>query len=426
MALVVPSALPLQLLSTILDSLFTNFQPPNISLLSAPALTTIAAGLRSALVVDIGWAETTVTSVYEYREVQCRRSIRGCKLYGREMFRMLVEAIDPDVLNDTNSKGELTREVREILSFEECEDIISRVAWCRATKKEETNIATRGLAPVEEEDEFRSSMRSLNLSGGGEEDPLISIPLRSTTPPRTLHIPFSKLAEPCESAWFASDRLTEDFDDEELPLHLLVYRSLLQLPVDIRSMCMPRIVFVGGGSKILGLKERILNEVSVLVDRRGWNPVRGKAVEQYQKNPMLHNRRKQKNDGPKRVSGAPDDEPKDSSAGTVNAASLKQEFDPIEEHLKREASKGVKPDKLGYLRAVESLGPWSGGSLLSQLKIPAVSMVTQDQWNSHGASGASRDGEVGININTKRQSMGAAAFKAGAAERSSWTLGLWH
>jgi len=366
-----------------------------------------------------------VTVVYEYREVQCRRSIRGCKLHGNEMFKMLVEAINPAVSRELSSEGEFSREARHILSFEECEDIISRMAWCKSTQKEKSEIPSRGLTPVKEEDEFRSSMRSLNLMGGNEEDPSISIPLRSTTPPKTLHLPFSKLAEPCETALFASDRLPEEFDDEELPLQLLVYRSLLQLPVDIRSMCMPRIVFVGGGSKILGLKERILEELSVLIDRLGWDPVRGKAVEQYRKNPQLKNRRRQTNDGPEEVPDETGADPDDPSKDTVKAAFVEQELDPIEEHIKRESSKGVKPIELGYLRAVESLGAWSGGSLLSQLKVPAVSVVTQDQWTSHGASGASRDGEIAININAKRQSMGAAAFKTGAAERSSWTLGLW-
>jgi len=424
MALIIPSTLPIPLLSTVLDSLFTNFQPPNISLLAAPALTTIAAGLRSALIVDIGWAETVVTAIYEHREVQCRRSIRGCKMHGEEMFKMLVRSIDPDVSWELSSEGTFSREARNVLSFDECEDIASRVAWCKAAKPKTAAGVSRGLTPVEEEDELRSSMRSLNVMGKSEKDPSISIPLRSTAPPRTILLPFSNFAEPCETALFASDRLSEDFDDEELPLQLLVYRSLLQLPIDIRSVCMPRIVFVGGGSKILGLKERILEEISTLVDRLGWDPVRGKAVERYKNNPKFNARARQANHGPKEVLDEPGDEPDDSSLATVNAALLEQESDPIEEHLKRESRKGAKPEELGYLRAVESLGAWSGGSLVSQLKVPAVSIVTQDQWASHGASGASRDGEVAI-TNAKRQSMGPAAFKTGAAERSSWTLGLW-
>jgi actin-related protein len=419
MALVIPSALPRSLLSTILDSLFSHFQPPTISLMSAPVLTTVAAGVRAALVVDIGWAETVVSGVYEYREVQCKRSIRATKLYGEEMFKMLVEAIGPTALNEESSGSKSGYEMRETLSFEECEEINIRMGWCQPAKKLVSKATPSGLTPVKEEDELRSSMMSLQIRGAGKADPITSIPLLSTTPPRTLRIPCSKLAEPCEIALFGAGRQLEDFDEEELPLHLLVYRSLLQLPVDLRSMCMARIVFVGGGSNILGLKERVMDEVAALIENLGWDPVRGKAVEQYHSNAKLQNRRRQSSNGPIEVPNI---------AGTTFvpktiAALVEQEPDPIEDQLKREASKGRKPVDLGFLRAIESLGAWSGGSLLSQLKIPTISIVDREQWLQHGAAGASR--EIDINMNAKRQSMGPAAFKAGAGDRTSWTLGLW-
>jgi actin-related protein len=420
MALVLPSALPLPLLSTILDSLFTNFQSPTISLLSAPVLTTIAAGIRSGLVVDIGWAETVITGVYEYREVQCARSVRASKLLGEEMFKMLAEAVDPYASREDSVQTRLGERMRQLISFEVCEEVTARMAWCRSAKKREPKVSVQGLTPVKEEDEFRSSMRSLKISGEAEIDPVVSIPLNSTTPPKTLRLPFSKLADPCESALFAPGRSAHDLDDEELPLHLLVYRSLLQLPVDVRSICMSRIVFVGGGSKLLGLKGRILDEVAALIDERGWDPVQGKAVETLHDNPKLQRiRNRQAGIGPTEI--LREDNP--SIPTTTSAAVVDQEPDPIEEQLKREASKGIKPIEHGHLRAVKSLGAWSGGSLLSQLKIPAVSIIDREQWLQYGATGASRTMEV--NIATQRQSMGPSSFKPGAGERSSWTLGLW-
>lgn len=420
MALVIPSVLPLPLLSTILDSLFTNFQPPTISLMSAPVLTTVAAGVRSALVVDLGWAETVVSGIYEYREVQCTRSIRGTKLHGEEMFKMLAEAIDPTALREESSETKANDEIRQVLSFEECEDIITRMAWCKSSKRMEPKTTSLGLTPVKEEDELRSSMRSLNINEEREADPIISIPLHSTNPPRTLRIPFSKFAEPCETALFAAGRLPEDFDDEELPLHLLVYRALLRLPVDLRSMCMSRIIFVGGGSNILGLKERIMDEVKALIEKLGWDPVRGKAVEQLRSNPnLLRHRTRQARSGPTEVLQGISDPLHPRTA----AAFTEQEPDPIEDQIKREASKGSKPVELGFLRAVESLGAWSGGSLLSHLKIPTVSVIDREQWHQHGIAGASK--EIDLSANAKRQSMGPAAFKSGTADRTSWTLGPW-
>lgn len=388
--------------------------------MSAPVLSTVAAGLRSALVVDIGWAETVVTSIYEFREVQSRRSIRGSKLLGQEMFKMLVNVIEPMAVGDDSTEGNFSDTIRQVVSFEECEDIIARMAWCKPLKKVESTSSARGLTTVEEEDELRSSMRSLNVSGRNEDDSTMATPLNSTSPATTLRLPFSKLAEPCETALFGSGRLIQDFDDEELPLHLLVYKSLLQLPVDIRTMCMARIIFVGGGANLPGLKERVLDELTTLIEQSAWDPVRGKAIEQMRGNhKLLQSRRRQANQGPIEVPDENDLPP----SPKIKAAFVEQEVDPIDEQLKREANKGVKPVELGYIRAVDSLGAWSGGSLMSQLKVPAVSIIDREQWLQHGASGASREIEASVNLNAKRQSMGPAAFKAG--DRSSWTLGLW-
>lgn len=416
MSLVLPSTLPLPLLSTILTTIFTNFQPPTISLMSSPALTTAAAGLRSALVVDIGWRETIVTSIYEYREIRSKRSTRASKLLGQVMFKMLVEAIDPSAMTEHSDQADPTERIRDILSFEECEDILLRMAWCKPAKAV-PKARSHGLESVQEEDEMRLSMQAMGLHGMTDDGQIVSIPLTSTRHVRTLQVPFSKLAEPCETALFASHILPKDFDDEELPIHLLVYRSLLSLPVDIRTMCMPRIIIVGGASKLIGLKQRVIDEVAALVEQHGWDAVRGRALQELHNNPKL--KRKQSNAGPTETVDLGDAVPR------IPAAQVKQERDPIEEALRREADRGQVPHELGYLRAVDSLGPWSGGSLLLQLKIPAVAVIDREQWIAHGVSGASRDVEVNINMPTKRQSMGPAAFKSGNSEKQNWSLGIW-
>lgn len=388
--------------------------------MSSPALTTVAAGLRSALIVDIGWAETVVTGIYEYREIHSKRSTRASKLLGQEMFKMLVEAINPSETIEPPGPTDPTEPLRQILSFEECEDILVRMAWCKPTKVIPKS-SSHGLEPVqEEEDEISSSMQTMALEGtiGGEN--IVSIPLTSTRHVKTLQLPFAKLAEPCETALFGSNILPRDFDDEELPLHLLVYRSLLSLPVDVRTMCMPRIIIGGGASKLLGLKQRVLDEVAALIEQHGWDIVRGRALEELSNNTKL--KRRQGNTGPTEVGNLG----QENAVPRTSAALAKQEGDPIEEQLRKEAGKGQIPPELGYLRNVDSLGPWAGGSLLQQLKVPAIAVIDRDQWIAHGVSGASRDMEVNINVPTKRQSMGgAAAFKSGNLEKQNWTLGLW-
>jgi actin-related protein len=427
MAVALPTTLPLPLLSTVLDTLFNTFQPPTVSLMSAPMLATAAAGLRAALVVDIGWAETVVTAIFEYREVLCCRSTRACKLLGQEMQKVLIKAVEPSSLPRDEMKATTEANSNEhktstgIVSFEECEDVTERMAWCKPTEKFEDANATKGLASVQEEDEIEAGIEGLNISGSKSE--LVSIQLTSTKKPTTIQLPFSSLAEPCEVAFFGDGNEDIKWDDEELPMHQLIYRSLMKLPVDVRSICMARIIFTGGGSNIPGLKIRLLEEIHSLIRRKGWDPVEGNAVNRLLNNTKLARKRsKQASNGPIEVTytGPPEDKVDERQ----NAAAFKdQESDPIEEQLRREAKRGTIPTIQGTLRAIDSMGAWSGASLLSQLKIPAVAVIEREQWLQHGISGASRPGEA--IVTSTRQSMGPAGLRPGAGERSTWTLGPW-
>ncbi|KAB8304786.1 hypothetical protein EYC80_004133 [Monilinia laxa] len=431
--LALPSTLPSPLLSTILDTIFTNFQAPNISLHSAPALTTVAAGLRAAVTVDIGWNETIVTGIYEFREVLSRRSIRATKLLGQEMRKLLANSFDPKILQQDSPDGQTNVALEEFISFEECEEIVNRLAWCKPSAN--STFKTRpesGLAPLQEEDELRANMRSLNISADTSSDAVATIPLRSTLPPRTLTLPFSKLAQPCEEALLATHLPTSELDDEELPIHLLLYQTLLRLPVDLRSVCMSRIVFVGGGSNILGLKARILDELNTLIDERGWDPVQGKAVSQYRNNPKL-TRPRRSSSSPTEIPSSPSDTLSSPVSPTtprppahIPAGHRSPEPDSIASTINAKSGKNDTQEERGTVRAVTSLGVWSGASLLSQLKIPAVSSVDREVWMQHGMAGANRNAEVSVVAGAGgRSSMGPGAFKSGIGERGSWTLGLW-
>ncbi len=427
MALVLPSTFPLPLLSTILDTIFNNFQTPTIFLLSAPVLTTVAAGLRAALIVDIGWAETIVTGIYEYREVLCHRTIRASKLLSKEMLKFLGKAVltvtkhTVENLTDMDDKG-----YQKIISFEECEEVVARIAWCRPLKRKSAipkgpdDIPdVKGEEEEEEEEEAKeieSTMQDLSLSG---ED-LISVPLSSTKPPVTLQLPFSSLSKPCENAFFADGVKTIDLDDEELPLHLLVYRSLLHLPLDVRSVCMSRIVFAGAVSNMPGLKNRIIDEVKNILEERGWDAVQGAAIGD------LRNGKRTRTNWSKQASTCPTEVTSDEEVrhrSSRNPTADSPEANPYEDKLRRELNKGTRPSVQGTLRALESMGPWSGASLLSQLKVPAVSIVDREQWLQHGISGASKQGE--ITSTDQRQSMGPGGLRAGHGERISWKLGPW-
>ncbi|KAI1745694.1 actin-domain-containing protein [Xylaria scruposa] len=419
--LVVPPTLPIPLLSTTLDILFHQFQTPTVSLLSSPVMAAFAAGTRSALVVDLGWRETTVTAVYEYREVQSWRTVRAGKLLVEETYELLLEAVRGHSAQTRTARVE-DRLLDDSISFEECEDVATRMLWCKAAAagKPHLKTAEEGLPTVHEHEEEVDEIPPT------EDHSPMAITLNSCNPPKTVEIPFSQLAEPCEATFFETKLSPSCFDDDELPVHLLVYRALLQLPLDVRAICMSRIIFTGGCSHIFGLKSRIFEEVVNQAEEHGWDPIRGKGVEQYKSNPKLKrdSSRQATNEAVPIVKQPSTTNGNGEATGPlVKAADAPQEVDQVENLIKKE--RNCKPTVQGHLRAVDSLGPWSGGSLATQMKIPALATIDREIWMQQGVNGASRPSEVDIKTG-QRQSMGPSGLMRGqAAQPNNWTLGVW-
>lgn len=395
MGLVLDPALPIPLVSTILDTLFHRFQTPMVSLMSSPTMTAVAGGARCALVVDMGWAETVVTSVYEYREVKTTRTVRG----GRTLLDSLYQ-----VLHSALGGGPAGPEERRAVSFEECEDVLCRLMWCRALASKSSRRQSAQLDTVEEQDESEAE-----------------IPLKSTSRPSTLRVPLSKLADVCDEALFGLSASPCTFDDHELPIHLLVYHHLLQLPVDVRAVCMSRLMITGGCSEILGIKERIVDEVTSIVETRGWAPVSGKGVEQLRNNAKL----KKGNAARNSISSTATPEPgvEDVDEGRPESAATEASEDPIEAKIAR--SRPVPQQLQGQLRAIHSLGPWAGASLVCQFRVPAMAAVDREQWLQHGANGASRPSEVDVKAQQRHSAGAGGLFRSSGGHHASWTLGIW-
>ncbi len=412
MAWILPSSLPIPLLSSALDSIFTRFQPPTISLLSSPLALAVGAGVRSALIVDLGWNETVVTSIYEYREVASKRSIRGGKALVEQTHKLLASRL-PETQSGSDEAPE------HVLSFEECSDIATRMVWCKPCQVSPPPAASsEGLETVQEHDEAgEASGPSSGRSGS------VTIPIKSWRSPTSLELPFDALAEPCENAFFDSQFSPTSFDDHELPLHMLVYRSLLHTPVDVRGLCMSRIIFTGGCSNVLGLRGRIFDEVSHLVRERGWDPVQGKGVAQLLANPKLKRTgSRQAGDGPVGVVEVPSGPGREQDGVWNDGAPAAPEPDPIEEQLNRGNDK--RPRVHGEMRAIESLGAWGGASLVTHLKTQAIATIDREIWLLHGAAGAGKPSEV--DHKTQRQSLGAGGLIRGSvAGSAAWTLGVW-
>ncbi|KAJ5181512.1 hypothetical protein N7449_011659 [Penicillium cf. viridicatum] len=382
LVLVLPSLMPHPLLSSLLSTLFSRWRFPSVTLLSSATMSATAAGLRSALVIDIGWAETTATAIYEYREMTTKRTTRSMKHLMQEMG-LLLTGLASDGDQDTETADKIS------VGFAYCEEVVSRFAWCKSQAEENPS--------------------------SDELDRKLSIPSPANPEDEYMDVPFSRLAEPAEKVLFAPGVEEHELDDEEKPLPLLVYNTLLSLYPDARGTCMSRIVFVGGGSRIPGLRQRVLKEVSLLIDRHGWSPIRGKALERQRQRleelRLSAQKASSPPETPKSNAEAPstDDEPADPSKEVP-------EIDFVEQKLRRQ-NKDIPVPIQGVLREVESLGPWAGASLTTSLKIRGMVEIEREKFLQHGLAGATRDIEHPV---PDRRS----GLRSGG-DRSSWTLAGW-
>jgi Actin len=426
--LVVPPDLPHPLISTIFSAVFQGgYICVGAILMSSPTLATIGAGLRSALVIDIGWRETTVSGIFELREVRHSRSDRAARWLGKEVCQLLATEVKRD-------RGELVEGEAEdpenTVSFEETEEVLERIVWCKSYAQAHQQSKSTKTGNMDEEEFTEDNGRD------SPKNPIIPILLASTDPPTSIQLALSRLSDPVESSLFSYglegelgvEGETQDAgrfghpDDNELPIHILAYRCLLSLPKDVRASCMSRIVITGGVSRIPGLKKRLLDEVAAIVEHRGWDPVRGRAADTTRRLKKLNNTR-QSSDGPVEVrqNSNPTDTASPSADSAASPAFAEPERDQIEEKLRREDALYSKALMHGNVRGVESLGAWVGGSLVSNLKVKGVVEVEREKFLMHGGlAGASKEHEVSMNVPQRAVSGTAVARNS---TRDSWTLG---
>ncbi|RMZ76051.1 hypothetical protein DV737_g4998, partial [Chaetothyriales sp. CBS 132003] len=385
LVLVLPSLVPLPVLSSILTTLFGRWKFPSITLLPTPTMCTLAAGLRSALVVDIGWEETVVTPVYECRELASRRSIRGTKrLVGamKEKLQALARhqsVVDPDGLRQ---------------DFDFVEDFVHRVAFCNDSRTQK--------------DELCHKAQSLTIGAEGQSSAsgyfAFDWPCQASTESITLEK--EAISNVVEDAFFGDMNENAVFyDDQEQPLDRLVYQTLLRLPPDIRGTCMSRITFTGRGHLIPGVNKRIMHDLDVLMRRHGWNAVRGERL-------------KPARNGLVEVAQA-----------RAGPADFKHNIDrPVDERdfvtpkLAKQKAREPLPGPQGILRAVDTLGPWAGASLLTSLKIRGVVDIDRDKFLSHGLAGASKDQDATV-VPQRASNFGVVPSKS--SDKTSWTLAGW-
>jgi actin-related protein len=378
-ALVVSPLLSHPLLEVALASLFNVLQCPSITVLPSSVMAAVGGGLRSALVIDIGWAETSVSAVLEYREVAQKRTVRASKMLNEEFSKAIAKGED--------------------ITFTEGEEVLTRMAWCREREGS-------GVTKI-----------------GGNEAAL-SISFSATS----VQLTTNDLAAPADRVLFAQNTPNQELDDHELPIHLLAYNVLLSLPIDVRKLCMSRIVIAGGASNMPGLKRRVLQELEYLVQQRGWDPVRNYgSAGMRRKGDVLPKRavNVQSSAVPGTIPVKVTEDTASPPPAAVDFAPAHlspQEPDPVFAKLRQQQLKLDPIPVEGVVRAVNTLGAWAGASLAMNLRVRGVVEIERERFMQHGLVGGASKKEV--SVAAQRQSLGPGV-RPGGTERSSWNLGIW-
>ena len=357
--LAIPSLLPTPLLEVMLKVLFTHYtQPPAISILTTPILSCVSAGLRDALVVELGWEETTVTAVGEYKSISQRRSTRAGKA--------LVQKVRTQLSGMIGEEGHESEVVS--IPFAHAEDVVERMVW---------------LKPFGLTHEQKAALQ--------ETQKLIPLPEAHSEP---LPISLKMLSYPAESVFFTHS--SGPHDDEDLPLHQLAYRCLLSLPLDLRATCLSRIIITttaGPGSSFLpGFKQRFLAELDALIQKRGWD-----AVSSYgsAKTPLPKTSRALRERSANTAALPPPPTSADPPSSPIKKPTPTQQdiippsqrphddlTDPISmkaernHGIGRHGPSGVKAE----VRGVETLGAWAGASLAASLRVKGAHEVEREEW----------------------------------------------
>ncbi|KZZ95603.1 Actin-like protein [Ascosphaera apis ARSEF 7405] len=433
--LVLPSIISHQILSAVLSTIFNRWKHPSITLLPSATMAAVSAGLRTALIVDIGWEESVVTGVYEYREVKSRRSIRATKLLMHRfaIFLSRLEEGQAAVPSEDKIPEETTQTDENntaiTIDFDTCEEVMNKLSWCR--RKRARNYRARSIS-------HRTSLSNEEDREPFRPDPFpVTIPLPSGATPV---IPFGDIADIVEETLFVDGVDPRDLDDEEMPLDYLVYTTLLDMSPDVRGMMMARIVFTGGGSEIVGVRQRTMDGVERLVERYGWSAVRGmvidrmkaegpkkrrdttrrkSSVQQQQQPPvpidqMLSDAAQSQSPAVEQEGEVKDTETSPSSNAVTTPPLTAQPSsafsptplsplqtpsipahaqtippNPIDTKLARQQAQSNPPPPpiIGTLRHLTTLGPWCGASLTTSLNVKGVVEIERERFLKEGVSG---------------------------------------
>lgn len=220
--------------------LLKNLHVLSLVFLPSPVLDLISAGLRSGIVVDLGWEESFVYPVYDLRLLmtESRATVRGSKQLHTNVEQVLAD------LNETD----------EEISFEVVERVVSSSLYAGAENRRMMGIPLVPKMVVPGTPPGESSSKS------GETRRL------ELTSDKFIEIPNNLLQKAVSTTFFGVNEGGNDDDEQDLAR--LVSDVIFNLSMDVRGATQSTIVFVGGASAIPGLQSKVLQEIRRLLRKK--------------------------------------------------------------------------------------------------------------------------------------------------------------
>lgn len=228
----------------------------SIVFLESPVLDLIAAGLRSGIVVDVGWEETSVYPVYDLRVLlmNTKTSTRGSKLLHGNIEALL---------------GELVDEGAQV-PFGAVEAVVARALYTNGDRAGGGMRGPRLSMPMSVP--VLPSSPSIGSSPGSDSSEIShQLDLSAWTPSGGLvEIPNHRLQSAVTRTFLHKhgDGGDDDDDDEQLDLATMISRVIFSLSMDVRGATQSTLIFVGAASRIPGLVSTVLQNARRLLRKR--------------------------------------------------------------------------------------------------------------------------------------------------------------
>ncbi|XP_053553295.1 LOW QUALITY PROTEIN: actin-related protein 10 [Bombina bombina] len=226
---------------TLTSVLFKHFEVPSVLFAPGHLMSLLTLGINSAMVLDVGYAESLVLPIYEGIPIlSCWGALPlGGKAIHKELETQLLELCTADTA--TSKKQSLTSLMSSV-SEDVVEDVKVRLCF--------VSDLQRGL---------NIQAAKFNIDGNAERPippPDVDYPLDGQN---ILHVNGSIRDSVVE--------LLFEQDNEEQSVATLILDSLVQCPIDTRKQLAENIVVVGGTVMLPGFLHRLVAEIRYLAEK---------------------------------------------------------------------------------------------------------------------------------------------------------------